>query len=450
MHALVAALLLTACSGSLVDHLNDFGTGTPDGGGTDAGGGCAQNASACGASCTACTGAVPTNGALACLNSACGYTCVAPYLRCSSGCCLPFAVAAGGDSTCAIMQDATASCWGAAIGSTAAASEIPEAVPTLSSVRRLALGSGHACAALNDGTVRCWGKNDFGQLGKIASADLTAAPGDLVASLSGATDIVVGSAHTCALTSGGAVCWGANDAGQAGTGTTSATATLNTVAGTAGATGISGGLRHTCVTINSGVSCWGADDSGQIGNGPGTAQATTATPVTFKSGGASPTFVLSGASDNCVIDGTSFDCWGLGTLGELGNGVAANQSTPQTANISSVSFAAAGAVHTCAVGSPLADSDNGVGGNPGLYCWGSNDDGQFGIGSSVGTASGPTTAVADIASASVTQLVAGSNHTCALLASTNDLLCWGSNFNGQVGIGPKGSPVTAPKQVGAQ
>ncbi|HEX4384999.1 MAG TPA: hypothetical protein VH083_18700, partial [Myxococcales bacterium] len=254
---LLAALLLSACSGSLIDHLGvDLGTGQfPDGG----------DAGCTGSSCQASCDCAPANATAQCDGNACSFTCNATFFRSGTACISPSRIAAGGDSTCAILQDATVSCWGQPLGAATTPSEVPAAVPGLTQVAHLAVGSGHACAVmLDNATINCWGNNDSGQLGTPAATAASAEAPGITTTLTSVSDIVVGDHHTCALTSAGAVCWGANDVGQLGDGSTSPNAGRNTVVNTAGATGISGGKRHTCVSINGGVSCWGSDDSGQI------------------------------------------------------------------------------------------------------------------------------------------------------------------------------------------
>src|SRR5262245_40446583 len=89
-------------------------------------------------------------------------------------------------------------------------------------VVRLSAGSAHTCQVNEDGTVRCWGANDAGQLGNgTTNTGPTTLPA-LVSNLTGAIAISVAGRHSCALLVGGTVkCWGANFFGQLGNGTTS-------------------------------------------------------------------------------------------------------------------------------------------------------------------------------------------------------------------------------------
>ena len=71
-------------------------------------------------------------------------------------------------------------------------------------------------------TGRCWGWNNRGQIGDGTSGTeierLTPVP---VSGLTDATQIAAGGVFTCALIEGGTVkCWGTNNGGQLGDGTT--------------------------------------------------------------------------------------------------------------------------------------------------------------------------------------------------------------------------------------
>ncbi|MGA2286021.1 MAG: hypothetical protein ABSG55_07125 [Dehalococcoidia bacterium] len=141
-------------------------------------------------------------------------------------------VVAGGQFTCAIIADGSVQCWGlnlfGQLGAQAKdfcfdspCSRTPLTVTGLDEpVTQLALGSGHACALTASGGVKCWGENISGELGDGTTASRSNAA-DVVGLQSGVVAIAVGDFHSCALmSSGGVKCWGANDIGELGDGTT--------------------------------------------------------------------------------------------------------------------------------------------------------------------------------------------------------------------------------------
>ncbi|NDE88467.1 MAG: hypothetical protein EB055_00580 [Micrococcales bacterium] len=85
----------------------------------------------------------------------------------------------------------------------------------------LTLGSNFSCITSRSAEALCWGYNDRGQLG-LGSADydshnqLQFVPLNGVASISASSE----GKHTCAIAQGNVYCWGANDKGQLGDGTT--------------------------------------------------------------------------------------------------------------------------------------------------------------------------------------------------------------------------------------
>ncbi|MDQ4052295.1 MAG: hypothetical protein M3237_06275, partial [Actinomycetota bacterium] len=103
--------------------------------------------------------------------------------------------------------------------------ENPGPLAPLPGVTSVAVGGDHACALVAGGRVRCWGANGVGQLGTNNTDAQTGAvlvqqdtDPDANDPLSGATALVAGDSHTCALLSSGRVrCWGLNSRGQLGT-----------------------------------------------------------------------------------------------------------------------------------------------------------------------------------------------------------------------------------------
>ena len=91
-------------------------------------------------------------------------------------------------------------------------------------------GQWHTCALLTGGAVKCWGDNDYGQLGDGTTTKSTT-PID-VSGISTATSIALGDSHSCALLTGGAIkCWGSNGNGRLGDRTTTDSTTPSTSLG---------------------------------------------------------------------------------------------------------------------------------------------------------------------------------------------------------------------------
>jgi alpha-tubulin suppressor-like RCC1 family protein len=92
-----------------------------------------------------------------------------------------------------------------------------------------------------------------------------------IAELDGAVGFALGQFHSCAVLRGGAVwCWGHNDSGQLGDGTTAARTTPVEVTGVTDAVAVAVGTWHSCALGRAGrVTCWGRNALGQLGDGTG-------------------------------------------------------------------------------------------------------------------------------------------------------------------------------------
>ena len=183
------------------------------------------------------------------------------------------AVTAGVNMTCALLADHTARCWGAGgegeLGDGLGVdSKLPVQV-SLSQIAQISAGDDQTCALTDAGAVYCWGDNEFGSLGD-GTKQKRLLPTPVVGLEAGVAEIDVADEFACARRSDGSVwCWGANDVGQLGRGTTSIAEPLAApVDGLADATAIAAGADHVCVRRVPGViACWGANIDGQIGDG---------------------------------------------------------------------------------------------------------------------------------------------------------------------------------------
>jgi len=338
------------------------------------------------------------------------------------------AVAAGDYHTCAITSAGGVLCWGAnsygQLGDGTTTYRLaPVAVSGLASdVVAASAGYRHTCVVTSAGAVWCWGRNDYGQLGDGTTTDRTT-PVAVSGLESGVVAIATGTSHSCASTSAGAVrCWGSNSGGQLGDGTTTNRPTPVTVSGLgSGAVAVTAGDGHSCALTSGGaVSCWGWNFYGQLGDGTTTQRATPVTVTGLESGVVG---VDAGGGSTCAVTNAGAAlCWGGNSYGQLGDGSTTNRLTPVAVGGlgSGVSTLAMGRWHGCAVTTGGA-----------LLCWGHNSSGQLGDGTM--TARATPGAVNNMGSG-VVAVTTGEDHTCAV-NGVGAAWCWGWNIVGQVGDG---------------
>jgi alpha-tubulin suppressor-like RCC1 family protein len=238
------------------------------------------------------------------------------------------------------------------------------------------------------------------------------------------TSIDAGAAHTCALTGAGeAYCWGRNDRGQLGDGTIVVRLAPALVSGCTFQQIAAGGFNigHTCgLTATGQTYCWGDNETGQLGVGsadvlPHPTPLAVSTGVTF----ASITAGLGRHSCGRTALGTAY-CWGQNSFGALGNGTQKGSAIPvEVAGTRTFSQLIAGGFigHTCAFT-----------GTGDAYCWGENETGQVGDGTTVDRLA-PTAVVGGLI---FTSIDAGFRHTCGR-DNTGAVYCWGANGAGQLG-----------------
>lgn len=366
-------------------------------------------------------------------------------------------ISAGGFHTCALFPGGKVECWGdnsyGQLGNgTTTSVDIPVPVSGLSEeVTAISAGYSHTCVLTRAGGVKCWGMNDWGQLGlgNVTGPDscfdgisCSKLPMEVQNLSSGITMISTGAVHTCALNVGGEVkCWGFNDYGQLGDGTTTPRGFPGDVSGlVSGITSVSSGGYHTCAVTGAGaLECWGLNDFGQLGMDPNSGpelctsyqDSCSTNPITvpgFPAGFTPAVAVTAGGMHSCVLNYEGgAECWGYDEYGQLGDGSYSTYTyishpvcvslTLCTKGVKSIS---AGNNHTCAL------IDGGA-----LKCWGQGVYGQLGNGATVNW--NDPRPVAGLASG-ITSVSAGSSHTCALLEG-GWVRCWGLNLSGQLGDG---------------
>lgn len=348
-----------------------------------------------------------------------------------------------------------------------AATAVVSIVPRAAFVE-VSAGGSHACALTAAGAAFCWGSNNFGQLGVgfggggCGFHDCSERP----VAVSGGVRFVqlaAASGHTCGLTAAGiAYCWGADGDGQLGDGGgVNSGSEPRMVAGGLTFSSIAAGVSVTCATTPAGAGyCWGNNDRGQIGDGTSGwrnyryAPAAIDPALRFASIG-------TGGWHSCgmTTNGTAL-CWGDGFL--LGSGDEAYNALPSPSPVpvaggyqfSSLSVGRGGTCgitvqprtmcwgrapvevlasepletisrgwnHTCALSSSGAP-----------HCWGTNFDGQLGNGTTVAS----TTPVAlPPGTPALASIDAGDNHTCGI-GIDGHTYCWGANEAGQIGNGSR-------------
>jgi alpha-tubulin suppressor-like RCC1 family protein len=130
----------------------------------------------------------------------------------------------------------------------------------------ISVGTGFACALTTAGGVVCWGNNDSGELGNGTTAQ-SAAPAQVSGLASGVVAVSAGYDSACALTNGGSVwCWGNDSTGQLGDGSTANSSVPVQVTGLGDAAiAVSVGEGIACAaTAQYALVCWGDDSSGLI------------------------------------------------------------------------------------------------------------------------------------------------------------------------------------------
>lgn len=356
---------------------------------------------------------------------------------------------------------------------------------------QLAVGNFHGCVITSANQTWCWGDRSFGQLGNgvvvnspSAAVQVNGSPSYTVISSHGS--------HTCGMPANDLPqCWGRNGDGIAGGGmsTLSNPTPVNVLGGPY--LQISGGRLTTCTIDLANIAwCWGLNQQGEVGN-PAFAQPNSssvpvmvATNLKFRSieaswvhtcalvldvhpvadtycwgsgstlgfggppnfptpvlvgGGVKFSHLFAGGTATCgVTDILTAYCWGFNPSGGLGNGTTTNTPTPSlvAGNLSWEMLSTgtrpnSALTHTCGI------TLNGV-----AYCWGANDLGQLGDGTTTGRLVPTAVATAE----RFVAIGTGDTFSCAMRAD-RQVFCWGDNSLGQLGSGTAGGMSTTPVPV---
>lgn len=283
----------------------------------------------------------------------------------------------------------------------------------------------------------------------------------LAGASAGGPDVFAGAAHTCILTTSGAVrCWGNGIQGNLGYANLNAIGDDETPASAGdvvlggAATQLSAGGFVSCARLSTGgLRCWGEGLYGQNGYAIGIPLDDDAgdneTPASLGDVvvGGPVRSVSAGAIHVCaLLDAGAVRCWGENSGGQLGylhaNNIGDNETPASAGDVNlggTATQLSVGQYFTCA----LMSTGN-------VRCWGIGGQGQLGYANTNTIGDNETPAsVGDVnVGGLVQQIAAGRNHTCALL-TTGAVRCWGAGPAGQLGygnttvIGDNETPATA-------
>jgi alpha-tubulin suppressor-like RCC1 family protein len=258
--------------------------------------------------------------------------------------------------------------------------------------------------------------------------------------------VAAGAFHSCAIREGGRVhCWGMREGGRLGDGMSAASYALTPVPvrGLIDAAAVDAGHDHTCAVRATGaVVCWGNNAFGQLGNGT---TLSSTIPVAV-SGIADGVAVATARSHTCVLRASGeLWCFGRGLEGQLGNGASTYALLPVKVidDVDLVGPAGTPVPHAPIPWVGMAATEFftcGMRGNGQVLCWGANFNGQLGFGATgnrnrPSLVDGLTDAIA---------ITAGRVHACAIRA-TGNVACWGSSF----ALGRTGADLYVPALIGS-
>ena len=368
--------------------------------------------------------------------------------------------AAGGEHTCALLDNGTVRCWGSVedgrlgvvgitenVGDDEAPVDITDEphrslVQLSHFVVDISAGEQHSCAVTHAGLVFCWGEGSRGRLGQVASEIVEPDDFGPVALPAPAIAVTAGEEHSCALlrTATGEsqiACWGFNDAGQLGNGTTTETAEpqLVLLPANASPTTVTTTNDHVCAIVGDGdVICWGDGDSKQLGISPMhlTADGALLSPGPSVAIDTEATHLGVGNATTCArLASGAIECWGYGGGGILGRGggIVAGSTQPVTVSLTDAPGTRATHIagfrqHVCAV---LTDGA--------VQCWGQaalGETGHLPAPDTIGVNERPDAFPPLSFGSPAVGITVGRRHSCAVL-DTGTVYCWGDNSMGQLG-----------------
>ena len=327
----------------------------------------------------------------------------------------------------------------------------PEAAPEIAvssaatplTFTMVAAGGWHSCGVVPTNYAYCWGLNDNGQLGDGTTQNRSR-PTPVSRRLR-FVQVDGGYYHSCGVTSSNlAYCWGLSDHGQLGNGWLQSRLEPFLVAGGLRFRQVSVGPYHSCgVTTDDRAYCWGWNYAGQLGDGT-TTERRKPVPV---AGGLRFSRIDAAGYTCGLTTGNKVYCWG-------------GENHRPTAIPGGRSFREASAgcglvekrlgycwtdygepqplagwrtYNTLKVG--LTHACGVTTGNR-AYCWGDNFTGSLGDGTEIDRAT-PTAVLGGLSFMGVDP--GQGSHSCGVTIS-GQAYCWGHNAYGQLGGGTNTGP----------
>lgn len=289
-------------------------------------------------------------------------------------------------------------------------------------VKKVVAGGSHTCALSIEGALKCWGSNEFGQLGQgTSAATIGAQPGEVVAlnPIQLGTDFVVkdfylGDSHTCALSTKNILkCWGYNQYGQLG-----------------------------------------IEDN--FSRGSSTDEMGEALPAVNLGDHFEIQQVVVGGNFNCALSQLGkVKCWGSNSSGQLGIGHTVSKGDEPNEMGDFLKYVNLGDGFlarsiSAGVNSVCAISMSGK-----VKCWGRNSSGTLGLGDIFFRGDGPNEMgdklpFVDLGEDFLPEKIFMGNSQACALSNLEKIKCWGNNEYGQLALGILQDLGSAPGQMGNQ
>ncbi len=306
----------------------------------------------------------------------------------------------------------------------------------------LSVGFQFSCALTARGDAYCWGHNNRGELGNGSTSAHVLTPVAVAGGLKFAS-IGAGESHTCGLTTNGqAYCWGDGPYGALGNGSAledpdSESSVPVAVAGGLKFASLEVGGQHSCgLTAQGRAYCWGRNQYGQLGDNDAELD-DSSVPVAVAGGLKFRDLSLGfGHTSALSTQGKAYG-WGENFYGTFGNGNFTNSSVP--------TLAMGGAKYTSIAGSSPESFSQCYGMSSGkMQCVGYTSDGMFP--ESVSATPWRNFTPQTMAVRGAVSYTTGDYHICAL-TDRGTIYCWGDNGNGNLGNGQGPTDSSVPVAV---